>query len=164
MKDDLRFQLDQVLATHNSAEQKQAMNREDKVQRAALFLAQFYDVVAAAVRPAFAEMESAVVAHGLESKISANHEGRETSGTSGSASITLTVFVGGREGSSGAQDFPHITFRCNKAEEKVGLVRSTISPRRGGMAGLEGEYRLDEITFDFVQEKVVALLQEVLSR
>lgn len=164
MKEDLKFQLGQVLAAHNDAEKKQAARQDDKNQREAFFLAQFYDVGAAVIRPAFAEMEAEVLTHGLESKISESHEGRGTSGPLSSASITMTIFVGGKAGSSLSQDFPHLTFRCNKSDERVGLMRSTISPRRGGMAGYEGEYKLEEITFDFVQEKVVALLQEVLSR
>jgi hypothetical protein len=63
---------------------------------------------------------------------------------------------------SAFNECPYLLFTCNKREKCIILVENTIAPGRGGMAGGIGNYKLDEITSEFIHSTVIDLLQKVL--
>ena len=59
---------------------------------------------------------------------------------------------------------PHLTFTWEAAKRKVLVRGSNITPQSGGEAGLQGYYDLAEVTHEFVRERAMKLVQEVLAK
>lgn len=58
-------------------------------------------------------------------------------------------------------EYPSVSFMPIKSTKKINIGECTMSPGRGGHSGSTGEYSLNEITSDLVEEKVLKVLREI---
>jgi hypothetical protein len=56
--------------------------------------------------------------------------------------------------------FPFFEFRCDSQKERVVLNRTTVGPNDVNVVVGDGDAKLSDLNNEFVQKKVVALLQE----
>lgn len=56
--------------------------------------------------------------------------------------------------------FPYLEFRCDSQKERVALNRTTVGPNRFNVVVGDGDAELGDLDEAFVQNKVLALIQE----
>ncbi|NIN66157.1 MAG: hypothetical protein GTO63_15980, partial [Anaerolineae bacterium] len=57
---------------------------------------------------------------------------------------------------------PHVSFVAQPSRGKVSVDENSVTPRGGGWFGSKGEFSLEEIDSDLVQEQIVPMVREVL--
>ena len=164
MKKEIERDFDDVLAAHADKQLRAQQAATEKKQQDQDFLDEFNAHSAAVIRPTFDALAAFVQRKGVRAEVEEMKASAEPGGASRSASIGIYFLIGDeRLVLPGSQrDRPHFTIQCAERERKVLFFQSTIAPGRGGQSGGEGSGLLAEVTEEFIQKRVLALLKKVL--
>jgi hypothetical protein len=162
MKNESKKRLDEIFAAHQDNQAKKQQAQQVRHDAEAEFLSEFLSVADSVIRPAFDEIGKYAESHGLKYRIDTQQDASSHDGKAQSASISLKFPMSDGRSYSAFNECPYLLFTCNKKEKCIILVENTIAPGRGGMAGGIGNYKLDEITSEFIHSTVADLLQKVL--
>ena len=58
-------------------------------------------------------------------------------------------------------EYPHVSFACDKYSKQINVSESTIGPNHGGRMGPVGNFKISDITEKFIQSKVMKVLKEI---
>lgn len=162
MKDNLKNDLDVLFAAHDTKTEKAKKQKSERECQEEAFLQAFYEHQEKVIIPAFEDMGSYINKKGYKFKIDVQKESSEGQGKTNDARATIRFLVDSTTvGYVRDHEFPHFSVICNKSARNVCFHQSTISPGRGGTARSIGEAKLEDVTADFLHEKLVNLLSEV---
>jgi hypothetical protein len=140
MKKETKSKLDILTAKYKKKIEEENRIRVEKKIEEDIFLSEFFEV--------------------LEEEESVDHEGRTQD-----AKIIMNVFPAGIDRSLFRHKAtPRISFHATKYKMEIWIYTSTIMPKRGGQAGSGGEFKLEEINTDLVEQKALELLTEIFDR
>ncbi len=139
-------------------QRKAKVAKETKGQQ---FLKAFREQCASTIRPALQRIGEHLQSKGMQTRIEQSeerlaHDGRQES----REEISLVLVMG--DGYGRHVEMPHLSLWPDKYKEVVRLGQSTIVPGTGGYRGGIGSVKLDEVTEEFLEQKVVALVQKIL--
>jgi hypothetical protein len=157
MKDTTKKALDSVLKQHAAQKKEVAENQAVYQKKVDEVQERFKTVRASVIRPVLESVGEHLKSAGHEYKIS---EGARDEGysTDSRQRITFTLFIDGKQAGR-AEEYPNFAFILDR--EKVGMYQSTIGPGRGGSGGSIGDVRVDDITPELVEEKLLAFVQKL---
>lgn len=161
VREELKSRLDGLFAEHGEKEQQRRNFKEERIRQEDVFLARFYAVSASVIKPAFEEIGAFATSKGLSSRIDERQDVTAHDGKHTEASVSIHFYLGS-DHHRPAHEYPHLSVMCSKYKQKVGLHQSTISPSRGGQGGSIGEFQLEDLSKEFIHDKVADLLQKIL--
>ena len=160
MKNDIKSKLDTAFAKLEEAQRDAAEEKAVAETKAEAFRKRFLDVRESMIRPAMEEIGQYIRSKGYDFDITASDGDKN-----GAASIKLTIIEGPRSGfyRPGANPtLPGLSVHCLSEKQVVGFHENTIG-NYGGHASGAGEFTLEQLTKDLVQDKVANVLAEMLS-
>ena len=164
MKKEIEQDFAAVFAAHADKQLRAQQVATEKKQQEQTFLDDFNAHCAAVIRPALDALVAYVQGNGVRAEVEETKAGTESGGAVRPASIGIYFLIGDERlvhhGSH--RDRPNFTIQCAERERKVHLFQSTIAPGRGGQSGSEGTGLLAEVTEEFIQKRVLALLKKIL--
>jgi len=166
MKDETRKSLDQLLDTYDRRREEAENSAQEQLDEERKFLGAFRVCCDRIIHPAMEEIGEHLRSRGHGYSISSSDELVEVDGRTIPPRITIQFYPAGidrSEFTSGA-DTPHVSFVANRSMEQLWIHQCNMAPGIGGSAGSKGEVSLKEINRDFVQEQIVAMVQDVLGK
>lgn len=161
MEDDLKARLEGLFEIHNSKQRQQQKAVDERALRQAEFLERFYTATLEVFIPAFEELTAFARSKGLDARVDVGKEGIDGQGRPRAAYAAIRFYMG-KDLHRPAHEYPHLTIMCEKSSLATAIHKSTIAPGAGGQGGPVGQFQLDILTKEFLQQKVVELLQEIL--
>lgn len=77
--------------------------------------------------------------------------------------IRFDIYPAGLDRSTYKRDCtPYVAFFSNRYAKKVGIMVSTMVPSKGGVIGFHGEYDVNQITREFVENEIITVLKNSL--
>lgn len=161
MTDDVNSKLDEIFnaRAERLAAATHAQLEKEKKQDAAL--EEYLALKEAVIRPTLEALSRKLRDRGHESKVFET-QGDER-GVGGTHEIGIRFLLDGGAHSSRGNEYPHVTLAFDKIVQKVQFYRSTMSPKRGGMAGSDGSADLSSITEDLINQKTLKVIAEIYS-
>ncbi|MDQ1119119.1 MULTISPECIES: hypothetical protein [Pseudoxanthomonas] len=163
MKSETKGRLDGIFAAHQDAQDKKQKAQQVRLDAEAEFLSEFLAVVDSVIKPAFEEIGKYAESQGLKYLVDTQQDMVSYDGKSQSASVSLRFPMDDGRSYRAFNEGPHLSVICNKSKKCAWLHQNTISPMRGGSAGSIGDFQLEQITPEFIHDKVADLLQQVLA-
>jgi hypothetical protein len=125
------------------------------------FLEQFTEHCAAVIRPTMTAFGDYLTGHDCPYEIESRDQSSDGKSVT-SAAITVYLFPGGRSYQHRLHEYPMLSVIAEPREQKVRLHQSTMAPNKGGQAGSIGSYPLEQLTPEFLEERLVGLAREAL--
>jgi hypothetical protein len=155
MKEETRSALKSIF-DKREADQKAADEAQEKrLSEEDAFLKSFIQRREGVIKPAMQEIGEAIKERGYNYSIS-TEEDQHKSGSG--ASIRFNLLVGQRQG----PESPGLAISCDKAARSVRFHENTMTAGRGGHSRSVGEVPIEQVIPDLVQQKVLALIAQVL--
>lgn len=161
MIDKSKADLDAIFEAHCKSVQKTEAERTIREEREDEFLQSFYRLQESIVRPVFEEFGDYVKGKGYDFKILERKEGKDYQGRSEKARISLVFIVADRPGNYQIHDYPCFIVGCNKTDQKIEFLQSTLIPGRGGQSGGIGDANINDVNSELIQQKVVSFLKQI---
>lgn len=146
--------------------------REDDVRHAedvgAMYDASFRQLIASVIRPYFEEVAAQLKAHGHAALVEEGSNSSSDPRLAGASKITLAFLS--RERSQ--QDLrhqlelneaPHFMLRCDTVKNVIELFEEPDPGFRGGRTAFKPTWRMDEVTREHLQERLLPLIQEEIT-
>jgi hypothetical protein len=162
VKQDLKTRLDAAFAGHAEKDQQRQAVKRERLRQDDIFLRRFHEVSSSLIKPALEEIGAFAQSKGLGFRIDQQQDGGTADGKHTEASISIRFYPGENQEHRPAHEYPHLSVMCSKFKQNVWLHQSTLSPGRGGQAGSVGEFQLDDLSEDLIQEKIADLLHKIL--
>jgi len=166
MKDEIKGQLDALFADEAAQKMKAEQKRGAEAERQAAFLEQFGRVTDDVIAPAFEEFAvylnpqgwGGLVKRESEAPAGQNYRPAFSHAPSAPESVSL-VFSHATRAITGINkgDQPRFMIRCDKVKRLVHFHETTPS-----MSGPAGSAKLDEVTADYLQEKLVTYFKKLM--
>ena len=163
MKDNNKSKLSQILGAFE-ANRAAAKKETDRLKTEhELFLEAFAEKARSVIRPAMEDVAEQLRAGGHGAAIVEQLETRDDQGHAHNAGITLSMFpLGEKPGYPNEHDCPHVAVMANAHSNSVYVHESTMMHGRGGHAGGAGEYLLEQISTDLVEQHILKVLSEAM--
>lgn len=167
MKENIKAQFDNLFDRYDSEKNKMKEEKEKTLSKEEIFHNQFYELREKVIRPAFEKLGQLLTERGHEYKIEKTDYSISSEYKYEKPSITMEIYPDGLASYKNPTSysiqryFPHVGFVAEKLKFNTYFHVSTISPNKGGHAGSEGEYSLDEITEDLIFEKCIKVFKEI---
>lgn len=146
--------------------QQQIARREMERRKAEReeFLASFAETTRTVIRPVMEQTGLLMQRSGHGYEIIEHEEGRHPNGLTYHASIRLRIFPNGERPQHDIEEtgWPHAAMIVNPARDTVLAHESAMMPNVGGPFGTTGEYRLEEITAEVVEQHIVSVLSKAM--
>lgn len=163
MKTDIQQQFDALFAAHAQkiAEERQAKaakeSREDDFER------EFKQRCDTSITSVFGQLGEYLKTKGLKTRVEQTQERRGRDGTlQRESAITLRLLIGDEDRHYPQYEQPHLSLICDKGKQLVHVVESTTTLQSGGQSHTLGSVKIEQLTDEFLQQKVLQLLQDVL--
>ena len=164
MKQDIQQQFDALFASH---EQKIAQERQAKAARESReddFEREFKQRCDSSITAAFGQLGEYLKAKGLKTRVEQTQERRGRDGTlQRERAITLRLLIGDEDRHYPEYEQPHLSLICDKGKQLVHIIESTSTLQSGGHSNIVASVRIEQLTDEFLQQKVLQLLQDVLT-
>lgn len=159
MLDKNKRNLDQLLTKYES--DTTVLRQKKEAERAALesFISEFFRLKKEIIWPAFVEIGNLLNKYGHNYHISEEAEFLDATAHFHPANITFNIYPAVLDKAFYQPDStPYISFIADSYSKKVGIMVSTMMPEHGGTVGSFGQFDSGEITTEFVEKQVIALL------
>jgi hypothetical protein len=167
MKKEIEDQFEAVFGAHAKKVEEQRQAKVARESRAEGFVRTFKEHCARSLRPVLEQVGQYLSTKGMETRIEETDEGAAADGKQHTA-LTLRLLMGAEERHYRAHEQPHLSLICDKHRQLVTLHQCTMRPGSGGMigpvgmSGPVGEFKLEQLTEELLQQKALALVREVL--
>lgn len=164
MKDETKREFEAVFANHAKILEAQKQAKVAKESNEEQFLRAFREKLTSTIKPAFERLRTYLDGKGLAARIEQSAERLSRDGRQESREeIALVLVVGGDSRPAHYRaELPHLALHPDKHRQVVDLHQSTMAPGRGGQSSGIGSVKLEQITEEFLEQKLLALLREVL--
>jgi hypothetical protein len=163
MKQDIQQQFDALFAAYA---QKIAEERQAKAAKESLeddFEREFKQRCDTSITSVFGQLGDYLKAKGLKTRVEQTHERRGRDGTlQHERAITLRLLIGDEDRHYPEYEQPHLSLICDKSKQLVHIVESTTTLQAGGHSHILASVTIEQLTDEFLQQKVLQLLQDVL--
>jgi hypothetical protein len=163
MKNDIQQQFEALFAAHAQkiAQERQAKavreSREDDFER------EFKQRCDTSITSAFGQLGEYLKTKGLKTRVEQTQERRGRDGTlQRERAITLRLLIGDEDRHYPEYEQPHLSLICDKSKQLVHIIESTTTLQSGGQSHTLGSVKIEQLTDEFLQQKVLQLLQDVL--
>lgn len=161
MNDKLKIQLDAIFNAYNEEKKHLQLLKSERERKEEAFLQAFYALQESTIRPTFEYIGEYIKTQGYEYRIDVRQESTGRDGQYNSPEISLRLLVDSSTGHHLSHEYPYFSVICEKRSQTVRFHESTMSPNRGGRAGGAGEAKLDEVTPELLQQKILNILREL---
>lgn len=170
MDEEAKRKLDGLFAKDRTQAKAAEKRRDTEAEAQAALVEAYLEARERVIVPAFEEFAGYVREHGWSSKIetrdeepeSTNYRGQRSGPTAAGASISFAR--GETPPAPGlGRSVPHFSINCNKRDKRVEFHTCTIGPNHGGSAGGAGSAKVEELTPDAIQTKMVDFFAKLLS-
>lgn len=164
--DKVKGALGKLFAEDKARKEKVVARENEREQTEAARLEQFNTLKSEVIRPAFQEIADFVTEQGWAVEIHEEGEkarrdrGRETA-TFDPPRIGLYFARSGKP-KPWSHQTPHFSAIANKRDGTVMLHASTIGEGHGGSAGGQGSAAMEDVTTDFLHERITAYLEKLM--
>jgi hypothetical protein len=164
MDRDTAAKFDAVFSAHKVKQDELRKAREKKVEVEKSFAQTFNEFRDKQIRPILEEIRHYLSTKGVTAEIETSDETPSTrSERATSSEITLSLRVGDERPHYRWREHPHLSMRADPAKQVVIFFESTIGPGRSGHSGSVGEYKLELVNRQLIEQKTLALVKEVFS-
>lgn len=164
MKEDIQKGFDAVFSAHEAKQLRAKQAVEAQKSKEELFLEKFKSHVTSTIKPAFESVKTYLQGKGIEARVYEEQDRTEPDGRQQStAGIAMTLLLPDERSGrvSHGTDTPTFRLSCSKRQGTVNLWQSTMAPGRGGQAGSEGEFNLEQVTEEFAHQKLLKWVSAV---
>ena len=164
MKDAIKASLDATFQRNTASIDATAKSRRTREHTEDDFLLDFMEAQNKFIQPAMQEIGQYIKGKGYDFEVSADDDEAPTEGRGSTipASVTFTLFLGPR--SYRKDEHPSLSVICDKDQQLVRFHECTHSTLPGGYSRSAGEEKLPAVTRELIQQKIAALVAEVLGR
>lgn len=166
MKDETKRQFEEVFSQHERKLEQQRKAKVAQETKEQEFIRTFRERCASTIKPALERIAAYLSTKGMNAHIEYSEEavGRDGRVQRREQIMLVLVLTAGQDAARyhRPDEMPHIAFWPDKHKGIVDVYQSTIGPGRGGQGGSIGSVRLDQLTGDFLEERVLSLVREVL--
>src|SRR3989344_4553660 len=135
---------------------------EDKAAGEA-FMAELKRLEKEIIWPVLVDVGNQLNAYGHDYHISQEDEYVDATAHTQPASITFNIYPATIERMFyKPESTPYILFVANRYARKIGIMVSTFMPNEGGVVGSHGDFDPSQITKEFVEKEIVAVLKNTL--
>ncbi|WP_421527282.1 hypothetical protein [Pseudomonas brenneri] len=161
MTDDVNARLDSIFSARTAKEVEATQRANEARQKETNSLQAFLKLQEDLIRPALEALAQNLQDRGQVCNVFDITDGENLGGRRQEAAIGIRFLAGGSTSSRTGNDYPHLTIRVDKRQERVQFFYSTISPGRGGSASSDASIGYDDLTVDMINEKAIAIIAEV---
>jgi hypothetical protein len=164
MKSEARNQLKKILGTYDERIAEEERIEAAKRAADAAFPTRFATLRAETLRPALQEFVDVLSGYGHEATAREQEESSTTTGGFSHAAISLRINLKPlvRKATEANRGFIEVIFSANRNERKITVSSNNTTVNSNGNVGKRGEYEIDAMTTDVVEEHVLRTLQESL--
>jgi hypothetical protein len=167
MRKKTRTELDELMDAYDRKRGEAEKRAKKKRPEENEFLSDFSVCRDQAIRPSLQEIADHLRSHGHQCDILSSDERTEPDGTTLPAAITMEFYPAGIARRRFTEtNTPHVSFIAHPDQGKVQIEENSTTPVAGGVGGWfgsKGEFSLEDIDNDFVQDHVLAMVRQVLS-
>lgn len=164
MNNKLKSEIDTLFNGYEGRKAEQQKESQAQKQKEDRLLKEFYSIRERVIKPAMEEIGEILKARGQNYRIEENNESIDHEGKTKDAQIGIYFLLPKQEHIYDLHRYPSVSFIATRYKEKVWVRESTIGPTRGGHSGSAGEYPLEQITTELVQQKVMKVLKELFGK
>ncbi len=158
-----RQQLDEIMARYNQDMEGIKAQKNSELVSQNEFAKKFEQIKKNVIWPAFVDVGNQLNNYGHDYHVSEEDEYVDATAHYTPSNITLNIFPSFLGHTSHHLDSsPYISFVSNKYAKKVVIMVSTMMPGAGGVIGTNGEHDISDITTDFVEQRIIDVLQKTL--
>jgi hypothetical protein len=163
MRKDIQDQFDALLDAHA---QKIAQERQTKAAKESNeddFERAFKVRCDTSISSAFGQIGEYLKTKGIKTRVERTEERRGRDGkVEHQSAITLRLLIGSEERHYPEYEQPHLSLICDKIKQLVDVNESTTTLQAAGHSSTVASVRIEELTDEFLQQKVLVLLRDVL--
>ena len=163
VKKDTEAQFDAAFAVHAKNVERRSRVQAEQESKEDAFVRAFKERRTSFIKPALEEIAQYLQTKGMKTRIdeideSHSRDDRQQQRTA----ITIRFLTGDEKSHYADHEQPNVSFVCSKSEQLVRFLESTISLGSGGHSGDTGSAKLELLTDELIQQKVLAVVREVL--
>ena len=163
VKKDTEAQFDAAFAVHAKNVERRNQVQAEQESKEDAFVRAFKERRTSFIKPALEEIAQYLQTKGMKTRIdeideSHSRDDRQQQRTA----ITIRFLTGDEKSHYADHEQPNVSFVCSKSEQLVRFLESTISLGSGGHSGDTGSAKLGLLTDELIQQKVLAVVREVL--
>jgi hypothetical protein len=165
MKQDIHDRFEALFAAHAQklAQERQAKAakeiREDEFERL------FKQCCDTSISSVFEQLGEYLKTKGVKTRVEQTQERRGRDGTlHHQKAITLRLSIGDEDRRYPEYEQPHLSLICDKNRQLIDVVENTTTLQSGGHTDTVASVKIEQLTDEFLQQKVLLLLQEVLGQ
>jgi hypothetical protein len=165
MKQDIQDRFEALFAAHAQKLAQERAAKAAKEIREDEFERLFQHCCDTSIASAFEQLGEYLRTKGLKTRLEQTQERRGRDGTvQHQRAITLRLLVGDDDRHYPEYEQPHLSLVCDKAKQLIDVIESTATLQSSGHTNAVGSVKIEQLTDEFLQEKVLLLLQEVLKQ
>jgi hypothetical protein len=163
MHKDIQDQFDAAFAANAKKVEAQQQAKVAKESQKDAFVRAFKELRTSSFRPALEEIAQYLQTNGMKTRIEELDEERAHSGRlEQHTAILIRLLIGDEERHYASHEQPYLQLICDQHAQLVQFHENTVAPGRGGHGGETGTANLDQVTHELIQQKVLAVVREVL--
>ena len=158
----LTDKLGQLLDKHGQRQARDEKTQQDVKKAGDVFVEEFVKFRAGVIKPLFEEVGNSLKQHGHDYSVKEQEYGIGADKKTTDAGITLLIYPQGvnRDGHA-EHEFPSYSVSAVGYSKALRLHGSYMRPHSGGGAGPRGEYKLQQLSREVLEEDLLKLLAQV---
>jgi hypothetical protein len=168
MRKEIEDQFDAALSAHERklAQRREAQSATEKKERE--FLQAFDDRCVRSLKPTLEQIGQYLAARGIRTRIEQTQERIGQSGRKEQDTALVIYLAVTGEGLSNqsnvypSERHPHFRLICDKTQQRVVIFQSTMGADGLGQSGEIGTVGLEELTPEFIEEKLLYVVKQIL--
>lgn len=163
MKQDIQDRFEALFAAHAQKLAQERAAKAAKEIREDEFERLFQHCCDTSITSAFAQLGEYLRTKGLKTRVEQTHERRGRDGTmQHQKAITLRLLVGDDDRHYPEYEQPHLSLVCDKSKQLIDVIENTTTLQSSGHTNAVASVKIEQLTDEFLQQKVLLLLEEVL--
>jgi hypothetical protein len=162
MDEKTKFEIDTLLEIDRGRQTAFEDVNGDHVKRDVVALQKFKRLRSEIIAPAMREIAELAAASGWKYSLSEQDETTRFGGRSNRANICATFSRGGAASGYSSSSLPNFIVAYVKHEDSAEFYESTLGSGHGGTAGRMGSVKLDAITYEFIQSRLVQYMKNLI--
>lgn len=163
VKKDIEAQFDAAFAVHAKNAERRSQVQAEQESKEEAFVRAFKERRTSFIKPALEEIAQYLQTKGMKTRIDETDENHSRDDRQQQrTAITIRFLTGDEKLHYADHEQPNVSFVCSKNEQLVKFIESTISLGSGGHSGEAGSVKLELLTDELIQQKVLAVVRAVL--
>lgn len=161
MTDDVNEKLDAIFNARAERQAEAERKKQEVEEKKDVNLQEFLLLKEKVIIPTLEALKQGLSDRGEESTVVEVTDGELRQGRPQDAAVGIRLIIEDAARYRDGNDYPHLTFRVEKATKQVRIFYSTMSPRRGGSSSSDGPFDYADITAELINEKALNIFKAV---